>query len=196
MKRSVVALATAAVVLIVAACSTGNAATSAPGQGTSAPTTEASVAVAESNPASASSGAVASAAPPAGAATGSACSLLVSADSLQSLSGATSVTFKGGGGQAGFSLCHWDLNPDVGEAEVTVFSGATAAAIAGAWTQAQAMPGVSGVGDEAHWDASTNELVVKVGAGFATFHVAGPGIKDPETATINLAKLVVPKLGH
>jgi hypothetical protein len=77
---------------------------------------------------------------------------------------------------------------------VEIWTATSAGFEAPVWARFQAMPAVTGVGDEAHWDAATGKLLVKVGAGYALFSVSANGSAD-ETASTNLAKLVVPKLG-
>jgi hypothetical protein len=86
------------------------------------------------------------------------------------------------------------MKPGAGGALVEIWTGASAGFEAPVWARFQAMPAVSGVGTEAHWDAATGKLLVKVGAGYALFSVSPNGSAD-ETASTNLAKLVVPKLG-
>ena len=133
-------------------------------------------------------------APAASGATGSACSL-VSASDLQSLTGATSATVISDlGAGTGDAQCGWQMKPGAGGALVEIWTGASAGFEAPVWARFQAMPAVSGVGTEAHWDAATGKLLVKVGAGYALFSVSPNGSAD-ETASTNLAKLVVPKLG-
>jgi hypothetical protein len=91
----------------------------------------------------------------------------------------------------------WQLQPSVTRtAIVEVWTGASAELEAPIWARFQADPAVTGVGDEAHWDTLNGALLVKVGTGYASFSVgaANDGSVD-QTATTNLAKLVVPKLG-
>lgn len=133
-------------------------------------------------------------APAASGATGSACSL-VSASDFQSLTGATSATVISDlGAGTGDAQCGWQLKPGAGGAMVEIWTATSAGFEAPVWARFQAMPAVTGVGDEAHWDAATGKLLVKVGAGYALFSVSANGSAD-ETASTNLAKLVVPKLG-
>jgi hypothetical protein len=139
----------------------------------------------------------AASAPAAGGAAGSVCSL-VSANDLQSLTGATSATVVSDlGAGTGDSSCMWQLQPSVTRAAIVeVWTGASAELEAPVWARFQADPAVTGVGDEAHWDTLNGALLVKVGTGYASFSVgaANDGSVD-QTATTNLAKLVVPKLG-
>jgi hypothetical protein len=102
-----------------------------------------------------------------------------------------------GGGTAD---CSWRLNP-AGYVTVMTVTGPDAATfVARLVAQFKSQPAISGVGDEAHyeWDADnrTGALFLKVGAAYAVFTLQGSNIKDIQAATIGLAKLVVPKLGH
>jgi len=141
-------------------------------------------------PASAAASPAASAVGESGA-SGHVCDL-VSAGEIQSLTGATSVTVLGGAGNA--SVCVWQLTPD-GLVSVQVYAGSDAVAGAAVWAGFQANPSVPGVGSDARFDPSGTYLLVKVGAGYAQFSVILAAVADHKPATINLAKLVVPKLG-
>ena len=137
----------------------------------------------------------ASSVPAAGGVTGSVCNL-VSASDLQSLTEATSATVISDlGAGTGDASCMWQLKPGVGAAIAEVWTGASAGLEAPIWARFQTDPAVTGVGDEAHWDAATGKLLVKVGAGYALFSVGAANGSTDETASTNLAKLVVPKLG-
>jgi Protein of unknown function (DUF3558) len=142
--------------------------------------------------AAASSGTAAPSAPAASGSAGSACNL-VSASDILSLTGATSATvITDTVDVMGHAGCSWALKPGAGGVVVSTWTGAAATDFAAEWSSAiQAYTAVSGVGDEAHWDG-TGELWVKVGGEYASFQV---GLAFDETITINLAKLVVPKLG-
>jgi len=141
-------------------------------------------------PASAAASPAASAVGESGA-SGHVCDL-VSAGEIQSLTGATSVTVLGGAGTA--SVCVWQLTPD-GLVSVQVYAGSDAVAGAAVWAGFEADPSVPGVGSDARFDPSSTILLVKVGAGYAQFSVVLTAVADHKPATINLAKLVVPKLG-
>jgi hypothetical protein len=134
---------------------------------------------------------------PASAVTGSAVTCaLVSAADLQSVAGAASVKLLGEIEVApGLADCEWQLNQNIVVA-VNIASGPEGEGISGGlWAQYQTKPAVSGVGSEAHWDATQMHLMVKFGTGYASFAMVGPGVGDSRAAAISLAKLVVPKLG-
>src|ERR1035437_479963 len=174
-----------ACIAMIAACGSTSTATG------STSTATGSTSTAGSAPTPAASAAAA------GGAAGSVCSL-VSANDLQSLTGATSATVVSDlGAGTGNSSCIWQLQPSVTRAAIVeVWTGASAELEAPVWARFQADPAVTGVGDEAHWDTLNGALLVKVGTGYASFSVgaANDGSVD-QTATTNLAKLVVPKLG-
>jgi len=134
---------------------------------------------------------------PASAVTGSAVTCaLVSAADLQSVAGAASVKLLSEIEVApGLADCEWQLNQDIVVA-VNIATGPEGEGISGGlWAQYQAKPAVSGVGSEAHWDATLQHLMVKFDTGYAQFAMVGPGVNDSRAAAIGLAKLVVPKLG-
>ena len=56
-------------------------------------------------------------------------------------------------------------------------------------------PAVSGVGNEAHWDATAQTIAVKSGTSFVSVAVVGPSVTDPKAAATALAKLIVARLG-
>jgi hypothetical protein len=179
-----------ACIAMVSACGSSSTATGSTSTATgSSSTATGSTSTAGSAPTTAPS------VPAAGGATGSACNL-VSASDLQSLTGATSATVVSDlGAGTGDALCAWDLKPGLGAAAVTVLTGASAEQEAPIWAQFQTDPAVSGVGAEAHWDATKGMLLVKVGAGYALFSVVAANGSTDELAATKLAKLVVPKLG-
>jgi len=172
-----------ACVAMVSACGSSSTATGS-----------SSTATGSTSTATGSAPTTASSVPAAGGVTGSVCNL-VSASDLQSLTEATSATVISDlGAGTGDASCMWQLKPGVGAAIAEVWTGASAGLEAPIWARFQTDPAVTGVGDEAHWDAATGKLLVKVGAGYALFSVSPNGSAD-ETASTNLAKLVVPKLG-
>lgn len=175
-----------ACIAMVSACGSSSTATGSTSTATGSPST------ATGSPSTTGS---APSAPAAGGVTGSICNL-VSASDLQSLTGATSATVVSDlGAGTGDASCMWQLKPGVGAAIVEVWTGASAELEAPIWARFQTDPAVSGVGAEAHWDAATGKLLVKVGAGYALFSVGAANGSTDETASTNLAKLVVPKLG-
>lgn len=168
-----------ACIAMVSACGSSSTATGSPSTATGSTSTTGS----------------ASSVPAAGGVTGSVCNL-VSASDLQSLTGDTSATVISDlGAGTGDASCMWQLKPGVGAAIVEVWTGASAELEAPIWARFQTDPAVTGVGAEAHWDAATGKLLVKVGAGYALFSVGAANGSTDETASTNLAKLVVPKLG-
>jgi hypothetical protein len=168
-----------ACIAMVSACGSSSTATVSPSTATGSTSTTGS----------------APSAPAAGGVTGSVCNL-VSASDLQSLTGDTSATVISDlGAGTGDASCMWQLKPGVGAAIVEVWTGASAELEAPIWARFQTDPAVTGVGTEAHWDAATGKLLVKVGAGYALFSVGAANGSTDETASTNLAKLVVPKLG-
>lgn len=172
----------ALVLVLLAACTTaGTPAPAAPGASSTAP----GAASASSAPAGGGGGGDSAAA----------CNYLSVSD-IQSLTGAASASFTGtiGSTATGDAGCGWHV-PDGGVA-TRLYTGAGAADATDIWAGVQSAPAVSGLGDEAHWDASADHLVVKVGAAFVYINVNGNGVKDHEAAAIGLAKLIVPKLGH
>jgi hypothetical protein len=182
------------IVLVLAGC--GAAATSGPATtgASAAPAAAASAAPASAAaslvaPASAVASAAASAVGGSGA-SGSVCDL-VSAGEIESLTGAK-VAASGNAGNP--TVCEWQLTPD-GIVSVEVYTGSDAAAGAAVWAGFQTNPSVPGVGSDARFDPSGTILLVKVGAGYAQFSVVLAAVADHKPATINLAKLVVPKLG-
>jgi len=180
-----------ACIAMVSACGSSSTATGS----SSTATDSTSTATGSTSTATGSAPTTASSVPAAGGVTGSVCNL-VSASDLQSLTGATSATVISDlGAGTGDASCMWQLKPGVGAAIVEVWTGASAELEAPIWARFQTDPAVTGVGAEAHWDAATGKLLVKVGAGYALFSVGAANGSTDETASTNLAKLVVPKLG-
>ena len=121
---------------------------------------------------------------------------LVSAADLESVASAASVKLVSEAEPApGLAVCEWQINPN-GVGAVNIATGPMAEAVsARTWAQFKNEPAVSGVGDEAHWDATAQTLEVKFGTGYASFALFGPTVGDARAAAISLAKLVLPKLG-
>ncbi len=147
-------------------------------------------------PKSSPSESAATSAPASAAPTSAVTCSLVSAADLESVAGAASVKLLSEIEVApGLADCEWQLNQNIVVA-VNIATGPLGEGISGGlWAQYQTKPAVSGVGSEAHWDATLQHLMVKFGTGYAQFAVVGPGVGDSRAAAIGLAKLVVPKLG-
>ena len=106
---------------------------------------------------------------------------------------ATVVSDLGAG--TGDASCIWRLLPGGGAAIVEIWTGATAELKANVWAAFQTDPAVTGLGFEAHWDAGSGKLLVKVGAGYALFSVGAADGSTDELDTTKLAALVIPKFG-
>lgn len=172
---------------IAGACSSSGA--TAPLTASVPPAAAATASIAPSAAAS-----TASAPPAAGGASGSACNLLTASD-IQSVTGAASATVIGDKpGLTGDNVCVWQL-PGAGNVILDVWTGAAAANNAADWALVQGDAAVSGVGDEARWDANNGKLDVKVGTGYADISVGAADGSADQAAATKLAKLVVLRLG-
>jgi hypothetical protein len=185
------ALATILIVLFVGACSTSAAPALSPGPGAASPSAAVTgrPSFTVTTPGAPTSGPSASAA---GQAPDSPCAK-VSTDDVESVTGATSITFSTAGSDDDIA-CDWLTTPD-GLVIVEVFSGVSAQVEdAGAWPLFQKDPAVDGVGDEAHWDPSGKLLLVKDGDSFVLFSVGMTANPNDQSATVTFARLVEPKL--